>query len=166
MLVATDITRTASFSRCKQYRYKLERRWNQHAPTRRVVFIGLNPSTADHRVDDPTIRRCMDFTQRWGYNSVSVVNLFAYRTPYPKLLRQALDPIGPYNTKHLKNVIDAADLVIACWGKHGNWQDRDKRLAKRYSNALHCLAVNRDGSPAHPLYQRADTQPMRWNGVS
>lgn len=162
MTVATDITRKASFSRCKHYRYKLERRWDAHNPAKRVVFIGLNPSTADHRVDDPTIRRCMDFTQRWGFNAVTVVNLFAYRTPYPQELRQALDPIGPYNTKYLSRVINSADLVIACWGRHGNWRDQDKRIAKRHASALHCLAINSDGSPAHPLYQRGDTQPFKW----
>ncbi len=159
-----NITRTAAFSRCKRYRYKLERYWANDEAARRVVFIGLNPSTADHRVDDPTIRRCMDFTRRWGFNALTVINLFAYRTPYPNELKNAIDPVGPYNSKHLHQAIDNADLVIACWGRHGGWKEQDKRLAKRYVGQLFCLAINTDGSPAHPLYQRADTQPMVWKG--
>ena len=97
----SPIKRRAVFSRCKTYRYSLERLWETETPVKRVVFIGLNPSTADHRVDDPTIRRCMGFAERWGYNALRVVNLFAYRTPYPEELKKAQDPVGPYNAKHL-----------------------------------------------------------------
>jgi len=156
------MVRGASFSRCKQYRYRLERRWNDSSKERRVVFIGLNPSTADHRIDDPTIRRCMDFTKTWGYNAVTVINLFAYRTPYPSELKKASSPIGPYNVHHMGQAIKQADLVIACWGRDGGWLEQDKRLAKRYQGQICCLGINKDGSPVHPLYQRADTQPKQW----
>jgi len=160
------ITRHAAFSRCKTYRYSLERVWESKAPLKRVVFIGLNPSTADHRVDDPTIRRCMGFAQSWGFNALSVVNLFAYRTPYPDELKKAIDPIGPYNVTHLGKIIRQADLAIACWGKDGSWMKQDVRLARRFGNKLRCLAINKDGSPAHPLYQRADKKHQVWSSLS
>jgi len=156
------IKRRAAFSRCKRYRYRLERSWNQDTAAKRVVFVGLNPSTADHRVDDPTIRRCIDFSHRWGYNAVTVINLFAYRTPYPAELKKADNPIGPYNRSHCKAVIEDAELVIACWGRYGNWFDQDLAFASWVDTPLQCLSVNRDGSPAHPLYIRADTKPCRW----
>lgn len=104
----------------------------------------------------------MGFTRSWGYNALTVVNLFAYRTPYPDELKRAEDPIGPYNTKRISTAIRQADLVIACWGKDGAWLHQDQRLAKRFSGKLHCLAMNKDGSPAHPLYQRADKIPEAW----
>ncbi len=157
-----NIKRSAAFSRCKTYRYALTRQWQDSKPDQHVVFIGLNPSTADHRKDDPTIRRCMGFTRSWGYNNLTVINLFAFRTPYPEELKKVDDPVGPYNTKHLGRIISQADLVIACWGKDGAWLEQDKRLAKRYEGKLHCLAINKDGSPAHPLYQRADKTPEPW----
>lgn len=156
------IKRNAAFSRCKTYRYTLERVWEDGKPLARVVFIGLNPSTADHRVDDPTIRRCMGFTRSWGYNMLTVVNLFAYRTPYPAVLKKAQDPIGPYNVKYLGKVIREAELVIACWGKDGAWLKQDVRLSKRFVGTLQCLAMNKDGSPAHPLYQRSEKTPEPW----
>lgn len=161
--VAMDnIKRTAAFSRCQRYRYQLERRWDNDSPAKRVVFIGLNPSTADHRMDDPTIRRCMGFTRSWGYNVLTVVNLFAFRTPYPAELKRTIDPVGPYNARHLSRVIRSADLVIACWGRHGGWKNQDTHLLKRFKDRLFCLAENSDASPAHPLYQRATTQPSPW----
>ena len=159
----SNITRKAAFSRCQRYRYQLERRWECESPAKRVVFIGLNPSTADHRVDDPTIRRCMGFTRSWGYNTLTVVNLFAYRTPYPAELKKVLDPVGAYNSRHVGSVIRDADLVIACWGRNGCWLEQDKQLVGRFKDRLFCLAENSDGSPAHPLYQPATAQPSRWS---
>jgi len=161
-----NIARRAAFSRCQRYRYQLERRWEGKSPPKRVVFIGLNPSTADHQIDDPTIRRCMGFACSWGYNVLTVVNLFAYRTPYPAELKKAIDPVGAYNSRHLNRVISEADLVVACWGRHGGWQKQDKRLVKRFKDRLYCLAENNDGSPVHPLYQRSTAQPSPWPNKS
>ncbi|MBG10156.1 MAG: hypothetical protein CMD92_03220 [Gammaproteobacteria bacterium] len=65
----------ARFSRCRKYRYTLERTWAIGTGT--VLFIGLNPSTADHRDDDPTIRRCVQFAVDWGFNKLIATNIFA-----------------------------------------------------------------------------------------
>jgi hypothetical protein len=57
--------------------------------------------SADGRTNDPTIRRCINFAQDWGFGCVEIVNLFAYRTPYPQRLQQVVDPIGPKNNAYL-----------------------------------------------------------------
>jgi len=159
----SNMNRRAAFSRCGTYSSRLDRDWsNSRESLGSVVFIGLNPSTADHRVDDPTIRRCIDFTRRWGYDALTVVNLFAYRTPYPKILKQADDPVGPYNIRHIKNAVKTADLTVACWGRYGSWFNQDQRLFGQLGTKLYCFSQNADGSPAHPLYQRADTKPKLW----
>jgi hypothetical protein len=67
--------RTALFSPCGRFRYRLGRRWAE-GPT--VALVLLNLSTADDEVDDPTIRRCIDFARRWGYGGLEVVNLYAH----------------------------------------------------------------------------------------
>ena len=87
------------------YRYLLWREWDGESKI--VSFIMLNPSRADAEVNDPTIRRCINFAKAWGAQCVSiasrrktticacalrrleVVNLFAYRTSQPSLLKQA-----------------------------------------------------------------------------
>ncbi|TMF61888.1 MAG: DUF1643 domain-containing protein, partial [Chloroflexi bacterium] len=69
--------RGATFSADRRYRYRLWRRWDGARPV--VAFVMLNPSTADARRDDPTIRRCIGFAKSWGFGGVEVVNLFAYR---------------------------------------------------------------------------------------
>jgi len=82
----------ARFSRCGRYRWWLSRRWRDGAPT--LLFLGLNPSSADGRRDDPTLRRLIGFADGWGYGAVEVLNLFAWISADPKELRQAAEPVG------------------------------------------------------------------------
>lgn len=149
--------RRAALSRCARYRYALWREWEHGAGT--VLFIGLNPSTADHRRDDPTIRRCIGFARAWGFQRLAVANLFAYRTPHPAILRQAAAPLGPRNDRWLSKLAGEAQLVIAAWGAGGCFRARDADVLERLG-PMHCLGLTRDGRPRHPLYVRAATAPV------
>lgn len=143
------LIRTAHFSRCRRYRYALWRRWA--AGDDYVLLVGLNPSTADHRRDDPTIRRCIGFARDWGYSGLCVANLFAFRATYPRDLLGTEDPIGPRNDQWLRRLAGGASLVVAGWGNHGRHQDRAARVRAMLPDP-HCLRLNDGGEPAHPLY--------------
>ena len=96
------------------YRYRLERHWCGGDGL--CAFIMLNPSTADERDDDPTIRRCIGFARRWGYDGLLVANLFARRATDPKELFAARNPVGgPANRDALRRVIDEAALILCAW---------------------------------------------------
>lgn len=82
----------AAFSRCGRYRWWLRRQWRQEAPV--LLFIGLNPSSADGRRADPTLRRLIGFAEGWGYGAVEVVNLFAWVSTDPADLHRAAEPVG------------------------------------------------------------------------
>jgi len=146
------ITRTASFSRCGQYRYQLLRRWT--GGQGRCVFIGLNPSTADVLADDPTIRRCMAFAQDWGYEEMVMVNLFAFRTPHPTLLKAALHPTGRQNRRALHRACRSADHIVAAWGNHGTFQNQASKMASVWAELpVYCFGMTKSHQPLHPLYQ-------------
>lgn len=149
MEISATIERSANFSRCRRYRYALWRRWAPGDDF--VLLVGLNPSTADHRRDDPTIRRCIGFARDWGYSGLCVANLFAFRATYPRDLFAADDPVGPRNDAWLRRLGRDAALVVAGWGNHGRNGDRALRV-RRQLPALHCLRLNGSGEPAHPLY--------------
>ena len=148
---------TAKLSRCRHYRYALWRTWDEAKP--RVMFIGLNPSTADETHDDPTLIRCMNFAKAWDYGGVCMTNLFAYRATDPKAMMAYATPVGSQNNKWLTTLAEEAGLVVAAWGNYGNFLNRAHKVKKLIPH-LHCLKLNASGEPAHPLYQPAHMQPI------
>lgn len=124
------------------------------------MVIGLNPSTADEVIDDPTLRRCTGYASAWGFGSLYVCNLFAYRATNPRVLRTCSDPVGPENDRWIARVENLADLVLAGWGNEGNYLGRDQSVLKGLSKPVYCLAKNQNGAPKHPLYCRKDIQPV------
>jgi hypothetical protein len=144
----------AAFSPTRNYRYALWRRWEPNAPY--VLFIGLNPSTADENEDDPTLRRCKRFAADWGYGAIYMANLFALRATDPKEMLEHGDPIGADNDRWLENLARGAGLVVAAWGAHGGHQRRDDQVKTLLHCELKCLGKTKSGRPRHPLYIKAD----------
>lgn len=145
------------------YRYMLMRRWGHDE--RQVLWVMLNPSTADALQDDPTVRRCRIFSRRWGYGGMTVVNLFALRATDPRLLAASPDPVGPDNDATILEGLRTHQLVIAAWGVHGALRGRDRtvrELMQRAGAVVHHLGLTSAGQPKHPLYLRGDTIPHRW----
>jgi hypothetical protein len=150
----------AVFSADRKYRYALWRTWDPGLA--RVLFVGLNPSTADACSDDPTLRRCIGFARDWGYGGILVGNLFGRCATRPAELRTVADPVGEDNAAWLERLAREAARLIACWGNHGAFMDRDRHFSAG-RGALYCLRLNRNGSPAHPLYLRRGQLPRRWS---
>lgn len=141
------------------YRYVLMRSWNLGA--RHVVWIMLNPSTADGRQDDPTVRRCIAFSRRWGFGGLAVVNLYAWRSSNPDVLWHAPDPIGPLNRETIRDVGDGADLILA-WGANTGprelWASEVAGSVYSRARSISLLGRCANGQPRHPLYVRATTE--------
>ena len=162
-LFSGGMERTATISDCGRYRYDLTRRWAD-GPT--ALWVMLNPSTADATEDDPTIRRCISFSQRVNCGGLTVVNLYAYRTTDPKALLTAENPIGPDNLATVRRWLMDASLVVAAWGA---WPLTNRRiaparlhvegLATMHGHDMKCLGVTKAGAPRHPLYVKGD-QPF------
>lgn len=154
-------TSGACFDSTGAYRYALWRSWDDALP--RVAFLLLNPSTADAERDDPTIRRCIAYARQWGFGSLHVVNLFAYRATNPRDLLAAPDPVGPDNDAHLLEATRAATLTVAGWGLHGRHNGRAAAVRSLLSaRPLHTLALTASGEPRHPLYLPAVLRPTPW----
>ena len=130
----------------------------------------LNPSTADARNDDPTIRRCVNFAKALGYKSMEVINLFAWRATDPKDLMTLYhdnDPVGAENQRYFEMVLDDAEIIIAAWGVHGAHLGQDETAMgwmSHKSKIIHALGPTKDGHPRHPLYLRADATPFLFSG--
>lgn len=159
----------ATFSPCRRYRYTLTRRWSDALTT--AVFCALNPSTADEREDDPTIRREIDFAKRWGHGGLIKVNLFAWRSTDSLGLLETSDPVGPENDNAISRAMWTPHaVVIACWGSHKKTSSLAWLVGQRAAEVRAmlrdlgvqptCFGTNADGQPKHPLYLAAST-PLR-----
>lgn len=154
----------AEISPCGLYRYRLTRIWDPALDP--VVWVMLNPSSADAEQDDPTIRRCMNLARAWGCGGIDVVNLFALRATDPREVRKAKAPVGPENDRHLAEATEGR-RVIAAWGASGGHLGRDhevRTLLRILGRKVEHLGLTRTGQPRHPLYLRADTVPVLWEG--
>ena len=153
------IKKSAVFSPCRKYRYSLTRVWN--LSQKPALFIGLNPSTADEENDDPTIRRCIHYSNEWGFGGLIMVNLFAYRTTLPSDLKKSKYPVGKKNDRFIIDSQFEAGIVITAWGNDGNLFNRDQEVLQLISNPM-CLKINKSGLPGHPLYLRNEELPKKY----
>ena len=151
------------------YRYLLRRSWGERADKQNwLLWVMLNPSTADGVGDDATIRKIRKFAQREGYNGFLVVNLYAFRATDPKMLpplggRDGFNATGESNNAWIVNAARSTQSCVCAWGSN-------KRITKervvtvmtllhRYHKKTYCLGTNNDGNPKHPLY-RPDNNPL------
>lgn len=156
----------ATFSPDERYRYSLTRNLDDmFADSSTVLFVMLNPSTADAEHDDPTVRRCVGYAKRWGYGMLHVANLFALRATDPAALYRDPDPVGESNDHFIAAMARYADRVVVAWGTHGAYQDRAREVARILRDNDRCpyaLGLTKDGQPRHPLYMPADAQLEAW----
>lgn len=171
-LIAPNLTQSgAIFSDCKKYRYLLWRMWDFSGS--HIAFIGFNPSTADATADDPTIRKCRGFAERWGYGGFEMLNLFAFRSTDPLALWvSGAEPVGSYNDAAVDHAMSRVRVAVAAWGaiaapNRGRRVLRTRiettfRLAMERKRELKCLGTSKDGHPRHPLYMTYGTELEPW----
>ena len=135
------------------YRYVLWRRWGTGKAF--AHLCGLNPSVADHILNDNTISREIAFGKSWGMDGLIKTNAFGYRATDPKEMKRATDPIGPENDLWIYEASKITPFNVACWGVHGEFMGRGEDLKSRYR--WKCFGVTKAGFPKHPLYLRKDT---------
>ena len=149
----------AVISKDNKYRYLLSRTWDDSKPI--VAFIGLNPSIADDKIDDPTVNRCINFAKSWGYGGFYMLNLFAFRATEPKNMFKAESPIGDENDKYILKYSKQVDKVVCAWGNHGKYKERSTYIFNLINNTYY-LKMNKSGEPAHPLYLKANLTPIQY----
>lgn len=154
----------AWYSDDERYRYLLRRIWSTGpAPGPAWLFIGTNPSKATELANDPTFERMERRARNAGAGSITFCNVHALRSTDPDALLAEADPTGPENDATIKTACAASDLVICGWGNHRAVRERGRQVLQLVRDAgkvPHALKINRDGSPAHPLYLPYSAVPV------
>ncbi len=143
--------KSASFSARREHRYSLIRIWNPNGG-KILPWIGLNPSKADENENDRTIRRCISFSQKNGYDGLVMLNLFSLVSTKPKAAIANPEHNSPENDFHLKIHLWQNTKAVICWGNSvKNLKGKDLKVLKLIKKPL-CLGINKDSTPKHPLY--------------
>ena len=137
--------RGAEFSIDKKERYSLNREWDKSK--NKILYIMLNPSLADDKNDDPTIRRLINFTKKFNYGGFLVGNIFTTITPNPKEIDKSKG-MSDKNFEKLLNLINKVDQIVYAWGN----SVEEPQLLKELILSPKCFGKNLNGTPKHPLY--------------
>lgn len=159
----------SSVTRGGIYRYTLTR--GPDALCTRLLYIMLNPSTADAFQDDRTVGRCYSYSFANGFaGAFSIGNLYAFRTPMPRDLwgawHDGVDIIGPENDEWLSDMAGKAETIVLAWGHHPRAAERGSNvlyLLRRHVRKFHVLGRTKDGYPRHPLYLQRDLKFAPWS---
>lgn len=146
----------AIFSDDRKDRYALWRIWDKSKSF--IMFIGLNPSTANEHKNDPTLTRVIKFANNWGYGGVYMMNLFSFVTAYPEEL-QINEDLLEKNNQWLNTISIKCDKIIFAWGSFKQAEERSKYILERFKGFA--LEINKDGSPKHPLYVKSNIEPVK-----
>ncbi|OMF05596.1 DUF1643 domain-containing protein [Paenibacillus sp. FSL H7-0942] len=153
---------SATFDPEKKYRYLLTREWDVTLP--KLLYIMLNPSTADEVSEDQTSRQCLYFANKFQYGSFEVVNLYSLISTDPKGLKQSLvDPIGHKTDQYIIEASLRANRVIIAWGEKHFFNQRDKQVIEMLRSKdinLYCLKMAKSGHPRHPSRLAHDIEDL------
>lgn len=154
----------AQLSDCRRYRTALFRWWTDGDAFKVfdrdfILWIGMNPSTADHNIDDPTLRRWQSFARREGLKAMVVCNVMDWRATNPRDLLDLPLPVSADNVELIRRYSKDAAKVVACWGAvHPKLQRHVPRILTALDGIdIWCLGRTASGFPRHPLYLRSDT---------
>lgn len=158
-LVNKYIENDARISTCGKYRYLLRRVWDHKKP--RALLIMLNPSTADAKQDDATIRSCVRLLNGLGYGGMEVVNLMAWRATKPEdLPAKPSEAMGPDNPRVIEAAVCRCDVVICAWGADphaSRFAPGVFDVVRLNRPAAYCFGKTKAGTPKHPLYVKSGT---------
>ncbi len=167
-LEKSSVKNECHFSDDRVHRYSLIHRLNPlMGGNRLMLWIGLNPSTADEEKLDPTLTRIARFSEREKMDGFWMGNLFGMRATAPAVMKAASYPNGPGNDAALLEAASKCEKIVAAWGVHGEFLNRADHVVKLLADYdLWCVGTTKDGHPRHPLYVRADKPLTRWEPVS
>jgi hypothetical protein len=160
MLSASAVDKGATFSECRKYRYALWRIWDESKPL--VMFIGLNPSTANEDENDNTIKSVQRISKHNGYGGFYMMNCFSFVSTNPDDLQFETD--NNINDFWLNKIAADCKTIVFAWGnfdvvkKTGRYWE----IKQMFGDEAVALHINKNGSPKHPLYCKSETNFVKW----
>lgn len=153
------------FSRDRKYRYSLRVIWSDGDNL--LTAIMLNPSVANKTKLDPTVTRVVKRTLHGKYDGVTILNLFALVSTYPRMLYETDDPVGPLNDETIVATLKRSSQVLVAWGPNGKFLGRERTvldLCHASGADVECLGLTAKEFPRHPLHVAYELPFERYQG--
>jgi len=142
-----------------------------------LFVIGVNPSTADDKHDDPTVKNIKKIAQNNGYDGVAILNLYPLICTSPNDLPDAADAKIHYQNKqtiaaaiqHCEKFCRTPLTVWCAWGDLIKKRDYLKKFSSEIIKLFPentnyvCISKTKSGNPSHPLYQKSDSELVPYN---
>lgn len=127
---------------------------------KKMLAIGLNPSTANEEKLDPTSRNIQTIANNNGCDGWNLVNVYPVRTSKPKHLPQKDNTtLGNENLEFIRGLIqqNKYEMILCCWGD----EIKKRPYMKHYANEIEkiisggnipivCIGKTKSGNPYHP----------------
>jgi hypothetical protein len=127
-----------------------------------ACWVLLNPSTADDRRDDATVRRIIGFSKRWGFRGFVLVNLFTFRATDPRDLADCplARAIGEGADEAIVQAAGESQIVVCAWGDAGILAGRNESVLELLRDLpLYCIDFTHAGNPTHPVRAKYTSAP-------
>ena len=151
----------------REFRPLLIRDWVPN-PYKLWLWVGMNPSTASHLVDDPTIRKELMYTIKHGGRGYRKCNVADYRATKPAMLTQAPAMRSQENLDIIFGMAKAADVIVCAWGAIPKflvpYEKETLAVLLTVGKRLYCLGKTAGGKPRHPLYVASATELEHFAG--
>lgn len=159
--------KAAKFNEDHTHRYYLSRIWDDS--TSKMLFIGINPSTADGEDDDHTVSRLVNFCKSWGFGGFYIVNLYSFVSPDPdKMIQHYLGLTNKMEKSlHKQNMQVALRYGRICamttfmWGASIPNEEQADKYIRTFRDA-YCFGKTAHGYPKHPLFLASHTQLIKF----
>lgn len=174
------IKRGATYGANDTLRWTLTREWGEG---KSACFLGHNPSTAGHELEDPTTLTWNYFAKLWGCGRYTAVNLYPLRSPDPAVARAWADwsrtndwsvrDLLMENASIVVREAKRADIFVACYGAiamddawNGHVLEEIQSGEPPYPT-IHAFGFTSSGAPKHPMARGKhrvprDQQPIVW----
>ncbi len=172
MLDVPAVARMWVPSACGRFRYVLGRRFTERPKVPLRLCVWMNPSTADDKTDDASIRVGMGYAWRWGDGGILVVNVLDLILTDSTRLPSHDEATGPEHDQHVRDVLSGKhgavrDMVLCGWGDRASGPASERMLKEIRQAGLvpSALGITKAGNPVHPLRKSKDLVPMQLSAL-
>ena len=116
----------------------------------------LNPSVADEKIDDSTIKKCIAYSKKFNHNELYVVNLFPQiqKKPNFKKLKKCKT-----NRLVIEKTLKKINTIYLAWGFNYKISNEITEIIK--NKKVFVLELSKKNTPKHPLYLKNNIEPVR-----